>query len=152
MAARIGDIIEVVTRKGCAYAQHTHRHPVYGALIRVFEGTYPERPGDFEAISQAPIAFSVFFPLNSALRQKVVTTVAITAVATWNQVFPVFRSGTPHHISKKVETWWLWDGVREWMVGNLTPDQRSLPIRGVGNVDLLVSRIEEGWRPELDAR
>ena len=41
MKATIGDVIEIVTSKGLAYAQLTHRHtapPRYDALIRVFSG------------------------------------------------------------------------------------------------------------------
>jgi len=152
MAIRFGDIIEIPIRQGLAYAQYTHRVKPYGALIRVFETTRRQRPRDWAAMAVSPIAFSVFFPLNSAVRQKVVQVVGRTEVAAWNRALPVFRDGNPHPVTRKVDTWWLWDGEREWEVGTLTPEQRRMPILGVWDVVMLVARIEEGWRPELDPR
>ncbi|HOY60773.1 MAG TPA: hypothetical protein PK640_21840 [Verrucomicrobiota bacterium] len=151
MLAKIGDIIEIETGQGLAYAQYTHRIPPYGALIRVFAGTHARRP-DVVELAKAPVVFSTFFPLNSALRQRVVRVVGRTDVARTNQVSPVFRDGNPHPVTRKVEEWWLWDGVREWKVGDLSPEQRRLPILGVWDIDMLVARIEDGWRPELDSR
>jgi len=40
---KIGDIIEIPTSKGLAYAQYTHNHkqrPHFGALIRVLDGLF----------------------------------------------------------------------------------------------------------------
>lgn len=149
MAAQIGDIIEIKTGKGLAYAQYTHRNKPFGALIRVFEGLHALRPSDLEQLAASSVAFSTFFPLNSALREKVVEKVGRAAIAPQNQAFPLFRDGVHDPITKKVGTWWLWDGTREWKVGKLKPGQYHLPIRGVWNLDLLVMRIEEGWRQEL---
>ena len=37
---KIGDIIEIPTRSGFAYAQFTHKHNLYGALLRVYNTIY----------------------------------------------------------------------------------------------------------------
>ena len=40
---RIGDVVEISTPRGLAYAQFTHKHdapPKFGALIRVAPGYY----------------------------------------------------------------------------------------------------------------
>jgi hypothetical protein len=50
----------------------------------------------------------------------------------------------------KVKVWWLWDGEREWQVGELTEEQRGLSFREVWNDTLLIERIESGWTPETD--
>ena len=34
---KIGDIVEIETSKGNVYAQYTHKHKQYGALLRVFK-------------------------------------------------------------------------------------------------------------------
>ena len=94
-----GDVVEVRTAKGSCYAQASHFHPTYGALLRAF---------------------------------------------------PTFRAGTPDPVTRKVETWWWWDGEREWRVGPLTPEQRAFPIRGVWNDTMLVARLEAGWTPATD--
>ena len=44
---RIGDVFEIETPKGLAYAQFTYNYkepPVYGVLIRVLPGLYESRP------------------------------------------------------------------------------------------------------------
>jgi len=60
---RIGDVIEIPTAKGLAYAQFTHKMPVYGRLIRVVEGIWRTRPHAFEEVVIAPTRFFTFFPL-----------------------------------------------------------------------------------------
>jgi hypothetical protein len=40
----IGDIIEIKTPKGLAYAQYTHRDALYGNLLRVLPGLYERQP------------------------------------------------------------------------------------------------------------
>ena len=64
--------------------------------------------------------------------------------------FPLFRNGEVDPKTKKVETWWLWDGVNEWPIGKLTKEQKHLPFNEVWNDTLLVERIESGWTPETD--
>ncbi len=66
--------------------------------------------------------------------------------------FPLFRVGVIHPETGKVETWWLWDGEKEWPIGSITEDERKLPIRASWNDTMLVQRIEEGWLPKNDPR
>ena len=69
------------------------------------------------------------------------------------QSFPLFRAaGIPDSRTWKVDTWWLWDGEKEWRVGAITEEQRKLPIRGIVNHEALVSYIERDWTPEADRR
>lgn len=60
---KFGDIIEIPTKRGYAYAQYTHKDKMMGALIRVFKGFYSNRPKDFTEVVRQPIQFSTFFPL-----------------------------------------------------------------------------------------
>jgi len=41
---QLGDILQVLTSQGVAYAQVTHKHPEFGFLIRVFPGFHNEHP------------------------------------------------------------------------------------------------------------
>jgi hypothetical protein len=155
MKAKVGDIVEIATSKGLAYAIYTHRHtepPNFGALLRVFDRLYSSRPLDFDEVVKIPIRFSTFFPLQAALNKNMVGIVANVPVPKALCSFPIFRSGNPDPITKKVETWWLWDGENEWRVGNLTPEQRSLSFAATWTPKFLIGRIEAGWRPETDPR
>jgi len=152
MKVRLGDIIEFRTGKGFAYALYTHRHPRYGALLRVFDQLFPTRPVDLQSLLGHPVRFATFFPLQAATDKGIVGIVKNVPVPDHLKVFPLFRAGAVDPGTKKVSRWWLWDGEQEWQVGDLTPDQRKLPIRGVLNDTLLIKRIEEEWRPEDDPR
>jgi hypothetical protein len=145
---KIGDIIEIETSIGFAYAQYTHKHNKYGALIRVFDKVFKESIDDFDGVEDIPVRFSIFFPLQAAINRDIFKVVGNRPVAEKNQQFPVFRDGTPHPKTRQVEVWWLWDGEKEWRVGELTESQWKLPIRGIWNDTLLIERIESGWRQE----
>jgi hypothetical protein len=150
-----GDIVEIKTGKGLAYAIYTHRHatpPKFGDLIQVFDCLYESRPVDIESIAKNPIRFATFFPVRVALNRGLVERVGTISIPDDLKSFPTFRSGNPDSKTKKVSTWWLRDFERDktWQVGSLTPEQKKLPILGVWNNSYLIRRIEEGWRPEND--
>lgn len=144
---RPGDVVEIRTERGLAYAQYTHKHPMYGALLRILPGLFAARPADFADLVSQPERFVVFFPLGAAAARGLVTLVANEPVPERNRPFPLFRSGIQNPATGRVETWWLWDGEHAWKVDELTPEQRDLPLREVWNYTLLVERIVEGWSP-----
>jgi hypothetical protein len=142
---KIGDVIEIKTTKGLAYALYTHKHKQYGALLRVFRQTYASRPSDLPEVVADSVMFSCFFPLSAAVDQDIVSIVGNVEVPNVLTPFPTFRAGVVDPKTQKVAVWWLWDGENEWKIGDLTQEQRKLPIRGVWNDTLLVERIEAGW-------
>ena len=149
---QIGDVIEVPTPVGLAYAHYTHKHdnpPRYGALIRVLPGVHGLRPTDFSSMVLQEPQFITFFALAAACSEKIVSVVANETIPPSATSFPVFRASvrTPQGYGP----WWLWDGASERMVGKLEPQMKFLPIRGVVNDTLLVERIVQGWRHEHDA-
>jgi hypothetical protein len=150
---RIGDIIEIKTSKGLAYALYTHKHehpPRFGAMLRVFDRLYPSRPQVVSEIVSLPVRFTIFFPLQAALNRHLVEVVGNVPIPENLRPFPIFRDGNTSS-GTNVTTWWLWDGEKEWRIGTLTPEQRKLPIRAVWNDTLLIHRIEDGWRPENES-
>jgi hypothetical protein len=147
---RIGDILEIPTSKGLAYAHYTHQHPTHGGLIRLFEAVLENRPSDFSELANGPVRFSTFLPVAAAVKRRVFKVVGHEVVAPHNQPFPIFRNGIADPKTKKVSVWWFWDGEREWKVGQITPEERKMPIVGVWNATLLVERIEAGWTPSND--
>ena len=145
-----GDIIEIKLNHGLIYAQYTHKHPQYGALIRVFNTVYATQPSDWKYVRTDKVRFSCFFPLSAAINKNIFKIVGHSEVAEENKQFPIFRSGIIDPITKKVATWWLWDGNKSWMIGDLNAEQRKMPIRGVWNDTMLIKRLEENWTPEKD--
>lgn len=147
---RVGDVFEILTDRGLAYAQYTHRNPLYGELIRVLPGFFDQRPSEYGELVRRPARFCTFFPLRAAAAKRVVIIVANEPVPAEAQGFPIFRAGVVNPTTGKVDVWWLWDGDKEWRVGQLSEQERRLPIRGVWNDTLLIERITSGWTPETD--
>jgi hypothetical protein len=149
---QIGDIVEIATSKGLAYALYSHEHatsPRMGSLLRVLPGFHQTRPVGFSALVRQNEQFSIFFPLRAALKQDIVQIVGHEELPEWAVPFPVFRNGLPDR-DGKIHDWWLWDGEKEWRVGKLQPEMHSFPDMGIANDTRLIEMIEEGYRPEDD--
>jgi len=150
--ARIGDVIEIPTAKGSAYAQITHKMPVYGHLIRVVDGIWRVRPQALDEVVNAPTRFFTFFPVAAAVNQKIVSLAGNVTVPAQFADFPLMRkAGLEPPDGGKVD-WWLWDGKEDWKIGSLSPEQRRLSIASVVNDTMLIHMIESHWRPETDIR
>jgi hypothetical protein len=147
---RIGDIVEIPTAKGLTYAQMSHNHARYGALLRVLPGYFTSRPSDFNELIHQPETFATFFPLQAALNRTIFDVVSNCPVPDFAKPFPLFRTGVEDPATRKVKVWWLWDGEKEWKVGDITTEQRKLSLRGIWNDTLLIERIEAGWTPSND--
>ncbi|MDF9756706.1 hypothetical protein ACVWY1_004276 [Pseudomonas sp. TE6288] len=140
---KLGDILQVLTSEGVAYAQVTHKHPEYGFLIRVLPGFHAQPPSDYTALADAEPQFSVFFPVQSAVNQGLLTVVGNVPVSPVLQALPTFRAraGGPGG------SLWLWDGEDEVRLDRgLTAQEQYYPVRGIISAPLLVQRIEQGYR------
>jgi hypothetical protein len=150
-----GDVVEIPTSKGRAFAQYTHHHSDIGQLIRVLPGTFPGRPDQaaLRALVEGPTLYHAFFMLDRELEMGGVLPVGSFPIPGHARDFPVFRTGLPDRKTRRVEHWALWDGERQWGVGQLTTEQRRMPIRMViPTADALAKRITDGWTPETDQR
>jgi hypothetical protein len=143
---RIGDVVEIQTGKGLAYALYTHEHREYGSLLRVFGRTFSERPDILSSLVVEGPQFETFFPLIAAQRRKIVAIAGTVDVPARLRKFPTFRA--PGGISRdgRVLNWWLWDGEKEWRIDALNEEQKQLPICEIVNDTLLIERIESGWQ------
>lgn len=154
--SKIGDIIEIPTKNGLAYAQYTHNHtepPKYGQLLRIFEGAFAERPNELDVLVRSPVQFITFFPLSAALTRGIFKVVGNLPVPAEARAFPLFRmKGLIDRETKKAKRWGLWDGKnRETLLDRpLTEVEKKLPILAIINDTMLIEYIEKGWRPELD--
>lgn len=143
-----GDLIEMRTARGLAYAQVTHKVPLFGTLIRVLEPIIPERPSDLEAIARSRERFVTFFPVAAALKRGIVRLAGSAPIPPHAQKFPLLRQRGKVLANGVVADWWLYDGSRQWRIGRLAADQARLSIAEVVNDTLLRERIDSDWRPE----
>ncbi len=143
----LGDIVEIPVKNGFGYAQYINRHkvsPMYGDLIRVFKGVFDSRPADFSRFVRTREQFQTFYPVGSAVRQRLVTIVAHEVVPERCRQLPMFKAyNQNYHTGKR--TWFLWDGKRDQRIERLTAQQRRYPLLEIISHPILVERIEEGW-------
>ena len=151
--AKIGDILEIPTKKGLAYAQFSHYHsapPTFGALLRILPGFYSERPKNLQPLVDQKEMYYTFFPLQAALNRGALNIAGHAEIPNFAKKFPLFRNGMINQKTGKVDAWWLWDGAKEWKIGQLTDDQLDLPLHESWGTPVLISRIEEGWTPRYE--
>jgi hypothetical protein len=147
-----GDVCELRTGKGLAYFQCMRYVPQWGTMIRVLPGFFQERPSTFAALTLQPERFITFFPVDFALKKKVVENVGPAPLPPAAQAFPMFRAAGLRDRDGKVMKWFLWNGGEEAKpIGSLSDEMRSLPLRQVLNDTALIERIESGWLPEHEA-
>jgi hypothetical protein len=60
------------------------------------------------------------------------------------------RLAGAHLPGGKILNWWALEDGKERRLGELTPEQRRWSIAETINDTLLIERIEEDWRPEMD--
>lgn len=101
MRTAIGDIIEIPTGLGLAYAQLTHKHPKWGALIRIIDGFFESRPTNLDDLVAGSTRFAVFFPLGPALSRQIFKRIGNAPVPAGDAKFPTFKAGIPHPVTKK---------------------------------------------------
>ena len=148
MKVPIGGVIEIPVGGRFAYALITHKHDDYHELIRVFCGLYDKQQKDFSVLINREVCFSCFTSLKYFIKDGCGSIVGVAGIPKKLKDFPLFRTGMQNPATGKVDNWWLWDGVKEWRVGGLEPEQYKLPIRGVYGGAVIVKYIQEGWRPE----
>ncbi|RQO73159.1 hypothetical protein DBR44_09595 [Aquitalea sp. FJL05] len=148
---KAGDTFSIVTATGVGYFQYVKKMPPLGSLIRVIPKIYAKSDIFSADFLEVNTNFFVFFPVADSLKKGLIEKIGNFPIPQHAKT-PIFRTGIVNPATKKVDVWWLWDGIREWKIGELSDEQRRLPIRGVWNDTLLKERIDEGWLPEFDLR
>lgn len=153
---KIGDVIEITTPQGFAYAQFTHDHPMGGEVLRILPGLYASRPADLASLVQQRERYVTFYAVRAALRDDEIE-VAIVGqfpIPARNRPFPLFRSPMlPDPITGEIPFWTLWDGrdsTTARRVERLTEAQRDLPPGGFPSHPLFIEQIVSGWQPRDD--
>jgi hypothetical protein len=152
-ASSIGDILEISTQRGLAYAQLTHSHPEWGALLWIAPGVWEQRPADVATLVDSADGFFSFVPLWELMKMGRAQVVGHSNVAESRTQFPLFRDYRQTDGEGRARGHRFWDGSKTWQVGDhLTPEQLRLPLRELPSPDLFIKRLEDGWRPELHER
>ena len=149
---KIGDIIEIKTKKGLFYAQYTHYDEEYGELIQVKKHIYSKRPKNISQIVQDENRIIAFIPLSFAVNSTdIFMVIGNMPIPDKYKPFPVFKCAG--YVDRKgvVKQWKFWDGDNTWpdyWVNELSEDEISFPRAGIWTYPLLVDRLESDWTEE----
>src|SRR5208283_1505776 len=91
---KIGDVIEIATPKGLAYAQFSHTHGKLGPLLRILPGLFEIRPESLTNLVGEPERFFVHFPLQAAVTRGIVEIVGNEALPERLHGYPLMRAYT----------------------------------------------------------
>ncbi|MGJ8678524.1 MAG: hypothetical protein ACSHX0_13500 [Akkermansiaceae bacterium] len=146
---KIGSVVEVPTELGFFYGLVTHRHD-WGDVVRFFKDSFKTPLSSFELFEDESKLITKQCIFSGKLEEGgEVQVVGKSVVPKELLSFPLFRGGTPHHETKKVNVWFIWDGENEWEVGDLTEDQKLLPRLGALDNEAVVIHLEGRTHPSL---
>jgi hypothetical protein len=155
----IGNIFEIDTPAGLAYAQYTHDAGHLGQLVRVLPGTYSSRP-DLASLAKQRELYFVFYTLEYALRAKQIEVISNHVIPDWAKEPPLMRKAGGLTDSEGRTLNWtigpalslstLGDLQQALKVRGLTPEQKKLSIYVLCPHPALVKDIARGWMPERD--
>lgn len=129
---RPGDLVEIATVNGLAYAQITHNHASYPPVVRAIVGLHDKRPSDVASLAQKKTAFVAMIPLAGAMKHvgAPCEVVGHVEIPEQQRAFPTFRM--PIRDKKgEVVYWWFWDGRGLRYATDLDAAQKKLPLREV---------------------
>jgi hypothetical protein len=145
---KIGDMFQILSRKGICFGQILHEHVQWGYIIGIFYDFPEQHPKDFkEYVNRRPDLITPFL-INIAVSRGYFAVVDNVPVAAVNAKFPIFR-GTNNPGEGDNTLWFFWDGKREWRVERqLTDEEKFYPEKSLPSAPLLIEYIEDGYRVE----
>ena len=143
-ALRIGDVLELPVPAGHVYLHYAGKHKDYGDGIFVSPQTHASRPDISTELFED--AYFTFYPANAAVAKRLVSVVGNVGAPSIPS--RLRRAGARE--GRLVKTWIVEEGSNETLRRVLSPEERRLPLARIWNHALLLQRISEGWRPEME--
>ena len=151
---KFGDIIEIPTIKGFAYALYTHDdlRKYYDEMIRVLPGFFSTRPECFDFLVQEGEQFTTFTSIRLGLRYNQAEIVGNVAIPEWAKARPRFKAGSFPMPDGSCDPWWILNehGLNSTCVGKLTPEFQNLPLEQLDQISCVDKKKVLGWTNSED--
>lgn len=142
---RPGDVLEVETGSGrFLYLHCLGKHPEYGDAVSVCPTECVSRPSSYERIFDS--GYIVFYPATAAVARGFAHVVG--HIASGGVPKKLRRPGARTGVT--ITTWIVEDGSSECVKQRLSAEELKLPIAAIWNHELLLKRVRDGWRPEME--
>lgn len=138
---RAGDVVEIQTSAGLAYAHLTHLHPSYPPAVRALRDLHERRPGDPAALANGPAAFTAMVELGAGLSRLGRRFEVVANVPPADPAFPTFRMPVRDR-EGRVVYWWFWDG--DTLRHAASGEDEALPLREVMTTETFLARLAGG--------
>ncbi|MCA9039234.1 MAG: hypothetical protein KDA65_02690 [Planctomycetaceae bacterium] len=142
---QIGDVIEIPTPEGIAYAWYTHKNEKWGEFIQIFKGLYPEPQSDLSNVLCQPLPYGTFYDLTWSIKQTEVRIVENVPLTEEQVKLPLFKKANCELRSWKALSWSLWDGKDYQNLDYLAPEYYDLPCLEIPSYLAIVEHIVQGW-------
>lgn len=153
---KIGDVAEIKTHHGLAYAQYTLDGNGSGEIVRVLPGLYNSRP-DLESLVLQRELYFVFYTLAFAIRKREAEIVCNLPVPEWAESEPLMRHASGRTRQGKITGWRIVPAlspltvdflIRTPILRELTQEQERLSIHHIWPHPVMVKELARGWTPE----
>jgi len=141
---RVGDVLELAVGQNFVYLNFLGKHREYGECLLLSNHRHESPISDFSSEFQS--SYVVFYPASIALKRNLMAIKGnIQAPSIPTELRRAGgRSGT------RILNWIIEDGQAERLVEQLSKKQQSLPIAAIWNHEMLLFRISEHWKPEME--
>ncbi len=143
--AKPGDVLAVSTLDGVIYLQYLGRHAEYGDGVAVCPRII-QTPGAAITPELFRDAYVTFYPAAAGVRRELADVVGHLP----SPGLPRRWRRPGARVGLKIVTWILEDSCGEELKRQLSEEERHLPIAAIWNHELLIQRVVEGWRPEME--
>ena len=147
MAKRIrpGDVLEVAgPGGGHLYLHYLGKQSEYGEAVSVCPVEHKTRPSSYEGLFSA--GYVAFYPATAAVSRGLAH--AVGHIASGGVPTRLRRPGA--RTGTIVRSWIVEDGASESVKLQLSGEDLRLPIAVIWNHELLLQRVRDGWRPEME--
>ena len=140
---RPGDLLEIRTDKGFLYISYIGKHNEYGDSVLVCPQIYlSQTESKADLFKKCYIAF---YPATAAVKKK------LAMIVGHNEPHDLptrFRRPGARSKQGAIQKWIIEDGSTEKLKTSLTRDEISIPLASIWNHEMLIHKVENGWRPE----
>lgn len=142
---RAGDVLEIAAPNGFIYLHYLGKSGEYGDAVLVSPMVYGGRQEVSSALFRE--AYVAFYPAAAAVSRALAQVVGHLPSS----------AGVPNRLrrpgvrcGREIKTWIVEDSTGEYVRDTLSEEERQLPIAAIWNHALLVQRVTEGWRPQME--
>ena len=143
---RIGDVVEIKTRRGRAYAQVSHRSRGGMPLLRILPGYFDKRPADIDRLVAEPTRYYVSLLTDELSGLSSYEHIGADEVPQHARRFrPVILTAVLDRV--RTMSWQVWDGVDEWQTSTPIIAGRRAPELARHSPGSVIRELEQDLDP-----